>query len=82
MCFRVGLLERMPILEKTANNTGLSNGDSRATADEDELMSSVVNNGRLNSQPMHQVTEVKCIPFVFSPPASETRISFFAVSFY
>lgn len=55
---RVGLLERMPILEKSASSAALSNGDSRITGqEEDEVMSSVVNNGRPTMPSMHQVQE-------------------------
>jgi len=54
---RVGLLERMPILEKTSGNSVLSNGDSRVAPEEDEIMSSAVNS-RHNVVPARQPNEV------------------------
>jgi len=38
VCTRLGLLERMPILEKTINTPALANGDAQAGIDDEEQL--------------------------------------------
>ena len=56
--YRMGLLERMPILEKTINTPALANGDAQAGIDEEESLpypNNVVTRVTPTTSPTNQV---------------------------
>jgi len=59
--YRVGLLERMPILDKTINTPALANGDAQAGLDEDETLPYTNNVGSHATPTMSPTNQVSAL---------------------